>query len=145
MWGTIDFQTNVSLGIMAVVIIVSLYLIFFGDRKGAENGILFKNAEWLENLHKVDTIMFDKTGTITKGEAVVTDIVPIRITERELLMMAASAEKNSEHHLAQAIVNKAKEEGVKILKPSKFNAIEGHGVAATISSKEVLVGNLALI
>jgi Cu+-exporting ATPase len=119
--------------------------VMIGAGKGAENGILFKDAEGLENLHKVNTIVFDKTGTITKGEAVVTDVIPFGVTEKTLLTIAASAENNSEHHLAQAVLNKAKENNLQLSKASKFNAIEGYGIAATVSSKKVLIGNLALM
>ncbi|MEM3364053.1 MAG: heavy metal translocating P-type ATPase [Candidatus Micrarchaeia archaeon] len=119
--------------------------IVLGTGKGADKGILFKDAESLENLHKVDTIILDKTGTITKGKAVVTDIIPVIGSQKELLIIAASAEKNSEHPLAQAIVNKAKDAKVRILKSSHFNAIEGYGIAAVVSGKKVLIGNIALM
>lgn len=119
--------------------------VMVGTGKGAEHGILFKNAESLELLHQVKTVVFDKTGTITKGEAVVTEILPFGISESELLRLAASAENKSEHHLAQAVVKKAKEKKLKIAEAKSFKAIPGHGVSASVSGKKVLVGNLALM
>jgi len=119
--------------------------VVLGTGKGAENGILFKNAESLETLHKVNVIAFDKTGTVTKGEAAVTDILPFGIKENELLSLAASAEKNSEHHLAQAIVNAAKDRKIKVAESKAFNAIAGHGISAVVGKTKVLVGNTALM
>ncbi|MDO8339817.1 MAG: heavy metal translocating P-type ATPase [Candidatus Burarchaeum sp.] len=119
--------------------------VMIGTGKGAENGILIKDAESLELLHQCKTIVFDKTGTITKGEAVVTDIVPIGMRENELLRLAASAEKKSEHPLAQAVVDEAKKRKIGLTEAKKFNAIPGHGVAAQVGSVRVLIGNLALM
>jgi len=122
--------------------------VMIGTGKGAENGILIKDAESLELLHKCDTIVFDKTGTITKGEAVVTDVATtsgFKGDEKALLSLCASAESNSEHHFAQAIRNRAKKAGAKITKPSAFAAIPGKGVRATVAKKEILIGNLALM
>jgi len=119
--------------------------VMLGTGKGAENGILIKNAESLELLHQVKTIVFDKTGTITKGEAVLTDIVPFGMSEEELLRIAASAERNSEHHMAQAIVRKATEKKISISEPKSFEAIPGYGVSASFGKIRVLIGNLALM
>lgn len=123
--------------------------VMIGTGKGAENGILIKNAESLELLHQVKTIVFDKTGTITKGEAIVTDVIVFdgdELThEKEFLALAASAEKNSEHHLAQAIVTKAKEMKLKIPEPKAFNAVPGHGIKAEVAKSKVLIGNVALM
>jgi len=119
--------------------------VMIGTGKGAENGVLIKNAQSLEMLHKVKTIVFDKTGTITRGQASVTEILPTALKEQELISLAASAEKNSEHHLAQAIVKKAKEMKAKITEPKTFKAIPGHGVEATIGTKKVLIGTLVLM
>ena len=119
--------------------------IMLGTGKGAENGILIKNAESLEVLHQVKTVVFDKTGTITKGEAVVTEVIPFGMGIDELLKIAASAENNSEHHLAQAVVKKAKEKKIKISEPKSFNAIPGHGISATFGKIRVLVGNVGLM
>jgi Cu+-exporting ATPase len=119
--------------------------VMLGTGKGAENGVLIKNAESLEILHQCRIIVFDKTGTITKGDAVVTDIVPFGMKSDDLLKITASAENNSEHHLAQAVVRKAKERKLKISDPKTFNAIPGHGISATFGNNRVLVGNLALM
>ncbi|MGL5718372.1 MAG: copper-translocating P-type ATPase, partial [Paraclostridium sp.] len=119
--------------------------IMVGTGKGAENGILIKGGEALESAHKIDTIIFDKTGTITEGKPVVTDIVTNNIDEKELLQIAASAEKGSEHPLGEAIVKKGEEEKLEILKVSKFNAITGHGIEVSIDNKEVLLGNKKLM
>ncbi len=119
--------------------------VMLGTGKGAENGILIKNAEALEILHQVKVIAFDKTGTITKGEATVTDIVAFGMKENELLKVAASAEKGSEHHLAQAVVNEAKQRSIVISEPKSFKAIPGHGIEAFFGKMKVFVGNAALM
>jgi len=119
--------------------------VMIGTGKGAENGVLFKRAEALENLHKADIIVFDKTGTITRGDAVVTDIVAFGMEEKELLKIAASAEMRSEHHMGQAIVREAKERKVRISEPTRFEAIPGHGVEATFGKMRALVGNASLM
>ena len=119
--------------------------VMLGTGKGAENGILIKNAESLELLHQSSIVVLDKTGTITTGKAVVTDMVPFGISDGELLRIAASAENNSEHYLAQAIVKKAKEKKMKLTGPSSFKAVPGYGVASTIDAVRVLIGNHALM
>ena len=114
--------------------------------KGAENGILIKSGEALELMHKVDTIVFDKTGTITEGKPQVTDIIPSKnINKDYLLKIAASAEKNSEHPLGEAIVRFAIEKEIKFINVDKFNAIPGCGIEATIDNKKVLIGNKKLM
>ena len=114
--------------------------------KGAENGILIKSGEALELMHKVDTIVFDKTGTITEGKPQVTDIIPSKnINKDYLLKIAASAEKNSEHPLGEAIVRFAIEKEIKFINVDKFNAIPGYGIEATIDNKKVLIGNKKLM
>lgn len=120
--------------------------IMVGTGKGAENGILIRGAEALETAHQLNTIVLDKTGTLTKGEPSVTDIINTEeFTKREILTLAASAEKGSEHPLGEAIVKKAREEGLDLLDPKDFQAIAGHGIEATIDSKKVLLGNLKLM
>lgn len=117
-----------------------------GTGKGAENGILIKGGEALESAHKIDTIIFDKTGTITEGKPVVTDIITTKIiSQKELLQIAASAEKGSEHPLGEAIVKKGEEEKVKFLTPSNFNSITGHGIEVKIDNHQVLLGNKKLM
>ena len=120
--------------------------IMVGTGKGAENGILIRGAEALEIAHRLDTIVLDKTGTLTKGKPSVTDVVSTEgMTRKEILTLAASAEKGSEHPLGEAIVTKAEEEGLKLLNSVDFQAIPGQGVEATIDSKRVLLGNLKLM
>ncbi len=119
--------------------------VMIGTGKGAENGILIKDAQSLELLHQVKTVVFDKTGTITKGEATVTDLVAFTGKWENLLQLSASAEKNSEHALAEAIVAKAKEKKISLTEPKSFNAIAGHGIVAIVSKSKILIGNLALM
>ena len=120
--------------------------IMVGTGKGAENGILIKSGEHLERAHKMDTIVFDKTGTITKGEPEVTDIVTFNSMDRdELLRITATVEKASEHPLGQAIVRKGEEGLLKIIEPETFMAVPGKGLKATLEGKEVYVGNRRLM
>lgn len=119
--------------------------IMVGTGKGAEYGVLIKGGEALETAHQIKTIVFDKTGTITEGKPVVTDIIADGISEDELLMLAASAEKGSEHPLGEAIVKKAEEKNVELKSLEDFNAIPGHGISVKIDGKEVLLGNIKLI
>jgi len=120
--------------------------IMVGTGKGAEHGILIRGAEALETAHQLNIIVLDKTGTLTRGEPSVTDIVESKkFTKNEIITLAASAEKGSEHPLGEAIVDKAKEENLSLLDPKDFQAIAGHGIEATIDSRRVLLGNLRLM
>ncbi|MGJ7587085.1 heavy metal translocating P-type ATPase [Staphylococcus shinii] len=111
--------------------------IMVGTGKAAENGILFKGGEHIERTHQIDTVVLDKTGTITHGTPVVTDFDG----DNETLQLLASAEKASEHPLAEAIVNYARSEQVNLLEVDDFEAVPGHGIKATIAGKSLLVGN----
>lgn len=115
--------------------------IMVGTGRSAENGILFKGGEHLERTQQLDTIVFDKTGTITKGRPEVTDF----IGSEETLQYVASAEKASEHPLAEAIVNHAKELDIEFLDTEQFSAIPGHGIEATIAGRHLLVGTRKLM
>ena len=117
--------------------------IMVGTGKAAEMGILIKSAESLENLHNVDTIVLDKTGTITSGKPAVTDIVPLtaELNGEELLILAASAEMGSEHPLAQAIVDRAKAEKLSLVQAESFEAESGRGIRAKVDGKDILAGN----
>lgn len=117
--------------------------IMVGTGKAAEMGILIKSAESLENLHNVDTIVLDKTGTITSGKPAVTDIVPLtaELSGEELLILAASAEMGSEHPLAQAIVDRAKAEKLPLIQAESFEAESGRGIRAKVDGKDILAGN----
>ncbi len=131
--------------------------IMVGTGKGAENGILFKNSESLERAGRVRAIVLDKTGTITKGEPSVTDIVVsgewtvdsetdhLPLTTNHLLRLAASAERGSEHPLGQAMVAAAKEKGLTLSEPQGFSAVSGFGVRAQVDGQAVVIGNLRLM
>jgi Cu+-exporting ATPase len=120
--------------------------IMVGTGKGAESGILFKGAEHLEMAHRVTTVVLDKTGTITKGEPEVTDIVSYgNFNKEELLQIAASAERGSEHPLGEAIVKKAKVDGIELSEGTEFGAIPGHGISVRINEQSVLIGNKKLM
>lgn len=119
--------------------------IMVGTGKGAENGVLIKGGEALETTYKIDTIVFDKTGTITEGKPKVTDIITNNICENEILILAASAEKGSEHPLGEAIVKCAEERGVQFKQIEGFNAIPGQGIEVKIDEKYILIGNRKLM
>lgn len=120
--------------------------IMVGTGKGAEHGILIKDAASLEIANKIKTIVFDKTGTLTKGKPEVTDIVSLNKTDKdELIKLAASIEKGSEHSLAEAIVKYADEQKVNTVSVSKFQAIAGHGVEGVIGGKKIYFGNRRLM
>jgi Cu+-exporting ATPase len=124
-----------------------------GTGKAAEHGVLFKGAEAIENASKLQTIVFDKTGTLTKGEPSVTDVVISDLSSQSaicnlqsaILQLAASAEKNSEHPLGEAIVQGAQARGLPVVEPDSFNSIPGHGVEATVEGRAVLLGNRKLM
>lgn len=117
--------------------------IMAGTGKGAENGILFKNSEALEKASKLDIIVLDKTGTITTGKPFVIDLVPFEPackSKNELLQIAASVEKGSEHPIGKAIVNEAKQKGIKLSEPQKFKSTGGLGVEAYVNDKFTMIG-----
>jgi Cu+-exporting ATPase len=113
--------------------------IMVGTGKGAENGILIKDAQSLELAHKINAIVFDKTGTLTNGKPEVTDI--LGENKNEILSLAASLEKNSEHSLAAAIIQRADKDKVKLQRVDKFQSVAGHGVWGLITGRKVLFGN----
>ncbi|HHV08766.1 MAG TPA: copper-translocating P-type ATPase [Clostridiales bacterium] len=120
--------------------------IMVGTGKGAEYGVLIKSGVALESAHKIQTIVFDKTGTITEGKPKVTDVVVTNgITQDELLQLAASAEKGSEHPLGEAIVKGAEEKGLEFKGIEFFKAIPGHGIQVKIDNKDILLGNRKLM
>jgi Cu+-exporting ATPase len=113
---------------------------------GAQRGILIKDAQSLETANKIQTVVFDKTGTLTNGKPEVTTIIPLNAFKKdEVLQLAASIEKGSEHSLAEAIVKKAEEEKVKLNSVTKFQAVAGMGVEGLISNKKVVFGNRKLM
>ncbi|WP_291625040.1 heavy metal translocating P-type ATPase [Clostridium sp.] len=119
--------------------------IMVGTGKGAENGVLIKGGEALETAYKVETIVFDKTGTITEGKPKVTNIITKGISETEILALAASAEKGSEHPLGEAIVKAAEEKNIKLKEIEDFKAIPGHGIEVKIENSIILLGNKKLM
>ena len=120
--------------------------IMVGTGRGAQAGVLIKNAEALERFAKVDTLVVDKTGTLTEGKPKVTTLVPAEgIDEDELLRLAASLERASEHPLAAAIVAAAKERGLELVEASDFDSITGKGVRGTVDGREVALGNQRLL
>lgn len=143
-WG---FALTIFISVLVIACPCALGLatptaIMVGTGKGAEYGILIKSGEALETAHKINTVVLDKTGTVTQGKPTVTDIVNAGTLGRErLLLLCASAENGSEHPLAQAIVQYAKESGAQLLKCDKFASLTGRGITATIDGEEVSVGN----
>ncbi|HXG85541.1 MAG TPA: heavy metal translocating P-type ATPase [Pyrinomonadaceae bacterium] len=120
--------------------------IMVGTGKGAENGILIKGGDSLETAHKLNTVVLDKTGTITKGEPSLTDVITADgFAENDFLRIVASAEKQSEHPLAAAIVRGAADRNLQFEKVENFNALEGRGIEAKVSGKDLLLGNLRLM
>jgi P-type Cu+ transporter len=145
------FAFTVAISILVIACPCALGLatptaIMVGTGKGAENGVLIKSGGALETTHKIDTIVFDKTGTITEGKPVVTNIVTVEgFSEEELLILAASAEKGSEHPLGEAIVRAAEAKGLTLLKTEFFDAITGQGLEVTIDGRDLLLGNRKLM
>lgn len=120
--------------------------IMVGTGKGAEHGILIRNGEALERAHQINTVLLDKTGTLTRGEPALTDIVAVpSYSKEEVLRLAASAEHSSEHPLGEAVVKAALENKLDLSPPSEFNAIPGRGVEALVEGEELLLGNLRLM
>jgi len=122
--------------------------IMVGTGRGAELGVLFKNSEALERAHELTTVILDKTGTITRGQPAVTDVEAIdagAVPGSQILALAASAERGSEHPLGQAIVQAAREAGLALAEPERFEAVTGKGVAAVVDGAEVLVGTRRLL
>lgn len=145
------FALTIAISVLVIACPCALGLatptaIMIGTGKGAEHGVLIKSGTALETTHKIQTIVFDKTGTITEGKPKVTDIVTANgISEEELLILAASAEKGSEHPLGDAIVKGAEERGMNFKKTQAFKAIPGHGIEVTIDGHHMLLGNRKLM
>ena len=120
--------------------------IIVGTGKGAEHGVLIRSAETLERSHKIGAVLLDKTGTLTQGKPEVTDILALpSSSQEEVLRLAASAERDSEHPLGEAILRAASEKKLPVSSASDFNAIPGHGVEALVEGKRLLLGNLRLM
>lgn len=120
--------------------------IMVGTGKGAELGIFIKSGEALESTHKITTVVLDKTGTITEGKPVLTDLVTYNQEKEDtVLQLCASAEQGSEHPVAKAVVDHAQKREYELLRPESFKAVLGRGILATVSSQEILAGNLKLM
>lgn len=145
------FALTIAISVLVIACPCALGLatptaIMVGTGKGAEHGVLIKSGGALEKTHKIQTIVFDKTGTITEGKPVVTDIVTVNdLAEEDLLILAASAEKGSEHPLGEAIVHGAENKGLTFLKIQSFNALPGHGIEVNIENQSILLGNKKLM
>ena len=116
--------------------------VMVGLGKGAENGILIRNGSYLEEVHKLDTIVFDKTGTLTKGKPEVTDVITFKkMTKKNVIKLAAIVEKSSEHPLGEAIVRKAEKMKISLPSSKSFKTVPGYGVVSSYRSKRIIVGN----
>jgi Cu+-exporting ATPase len=147
---TFEFALSIGIAVLVISCPCALGLatptaIMVGTGKGAENGILIKSAEALEIAHQIQTVVMDKTGTITEGKPRVTDMVTSGINETEMLKIAASAEKGSEHPLADAIVEEAKNRNLELYQVKNFQALPGQGLEAEINGKNYYLGNLRLL
>lgn len=147
---TFEFALTSAIAVLVISCPCALGLatpvaIMVGTGKGAENGILIKSAEALEIAHTVNTVVLDKTGTVTEGAPRVTDILPARgVESAELLATAAALEKPSEHPLAEAVLLRAQEEGLKVGQVSDFVSVPGRGIQGTLGESRLSAGNLAL-
>jgi len=153
-WGPPPALTPALLNFVAVLIIAcpcALGLatptaIMVGTGKGAEYGILIKGGESLEAVRRLTTVVLDKTGTLTKGKPTVTDIITLSDTDpREVLQLAAAVERNSEHPLGQAVIQKAEAEGLEGKRVDRFQALAGFGVEAEVEGRKILIGNQRLM
>ncbi len=147
---TFEFALTTAVSVLVISCPCALGLatpvaIMVGTGRGAEQGVLFKSAESLEQLHKVDAVVMDKTGTLTRGRPVVTDVAPVGVDEQTLLQLAAALERPSEHPLAEAVVTEAQRRGMAILPAEQFASVPGRGVEATVAGRQCLAGNLAFL
>jgi len=148
---SLSFSLSIFVAVLVIACPCALGLatptaIMVGTGKGAENGILIKSGQALEAAYQLDTIVLDKTGTITVGKPSLTDLLPLSDFNRsDLLQLIASAEQHSEHPLAQAILEAAEEEGLDLLPVSHFEAMVGRGLSAQVEGKQLLVGNESLM
>ncbi|WP_051188638.1 heavy metal translocating P-type ATPase [Proteocatella sphenisci] len=148
---TLNFSLTIFISVLVIACPCALGLatptaIMVGTGKGAEKGILIKGGEALEMTHKIDNIIFDKTGTITEGKPTVTDIITVgEIGKDSLLRITASAEKGSEHPLGEAIVKSATQKNMELYPIEEFESITGNGIVARVNGNQLLIGNLRLM
>lgn len=149
--GDLEFALTVFISVLVIACPCALGLatptaIMVGTGKGAQNGILIKGGEALETAHKVNTVIFDKTGTITEGRPTVTDVLTVDgIQTDDLLQITAAAEKGSEHPLGRAIVQGAQDKGLTLLEADSFSAVASRGIEAVINGQTILAGNNKLM
>ncbi|MBO5313232.1 MAG: heavy metal translocating P-type ATPase [Clostridia bacterium] len=152
-WLLLDREIGFALGRGISVLVISCpcalglatpVAIMVGNGVGARNGVLFKNATALENTGRAKLVAFDKTGTITKGEPVVTDLIPYGVGERELLLLAYALEAKSEHPLARAIVKRAEDEGIELTESEDFTALVGSGAECVVNGSTITGGSYKL-
>lgn len=154
--GDLEFALSIFISVLVIACPCALGLatptaIIVGTGKGAQSGVLFKNAAALQATHQIHTVLFDKTGTITEGRPVVCDVLPLSgkggepLTETELLQIAASLERFSEHPLGQAIVTRAEELHLEPLPTEQFRAVTGFGAQARVNGREIKIGNPAYL
>ncbi len=153
-WALLGYELTFVLTIFVSVLVIACpcalglatpTAIMVGTGLGASHGILIKSGEALETTHKIDTVVLDKTGTITEGKPQVVAMESITMEENELLRLAASCERNSDHPLAQAIAAEGQQRGLDLIPVEKFENITGQGVRASVSGKEVLIGNRRML
>ena len=145
---TLEFALTSAIAVLVISCPCALGLatpvaIMVGIGKGAAMGVLFKNAEALENLHRVDTVILDKTGTLTVGEPAVTDIIPVGLSKEKLLQIAAALESRSEHPFAKAIIKNAGD--INYPQPSEFETLPGRGICAILEGTKYFAGNAQLM
>ncbi len=145
-----DFCITIFISVMVIACPCALGLatptaIMIATGQGAKNGILIKGGDVLEKAQKINTVVFDKTGTVTCGVPVVTDIYAVNGNESELLTYMASAEKSSEHPLGESVVREAEKRGIDLVSAENFDAVSGMGIRADINGKAVVVGNMRIM
>lgn len=146
----LEFSLTIFISVLVIACPCALGLatptaIMVGTGKGAENGVLIKSGEALEGAANINSIIFDKTGTLTEGKPIVTDILVNNYSKDEILALAASAEKASEHPLGEAIVKSAKDKNLSLFEVKNFLAIPGKGIEVQVGEKDILLGNKALL
>ena len=146
----LEFSLTIFISVLVIACPCALGLatptaIMVGTGKGAENGVLIKSGEALEGTASINTVIFDKTGTLTEGKPIVTDVLSNHYSKDEILALAASAEKASEHPLGEAIVKAAEEKWLELFEVKDFLAIPGRGIEVKVGEKDILLGNKALL
>lgn len=147
---SVEFCVTILISVLVIACPCALGLatptaIMVGTGKGAENGILIKGGQPLEQACKITTVVFDKTGTLTKGKPSLTDVMPFKIDENELIRLAASGEAASGHPLSEAVVEYAAEKGIELSTAEDYTNLDGRGISVTVDGKKLLIGNFRLM